>query len=314
VISKLSLDEITERNLYSPSFLPDLKELESSIKEIGLIYPLILRKEKDELQLVCGLKRLMVLESLEAKEAKVEIFQEHELYPKEAIKIAVVHNLSRMNLIEKANSIKKLLHFGISEGEVIEKWLPLLGMGARKEIYNTLMSLLHLPQKVLIYIAKKGLKLSDASLFLLFSPDELENLIPFLESLMPSTSNLKEILLSFRDLTLREKISLNELLRQIEPILHGFLSPKEKLEALKNWLKRNRFPHLYHLEISFQNLMKDLNLSPLLSHPPAFESEEFLLTLKFKNKKELLFLIEKLNHAAEKLKTMNYDPFEISNY
>ena len=314
MICKLSLDEITERDLYSPSFLPDLKKLENSIKEIGLIHPLILRKKKDKLQLVCGLKRLMVLESLKIKETKVEIFREHELSPKEAIKMAVGHNLSQMNLIEKAKSVEKLIHYGISEEEVIKKWLPLLGMGAKREIYNTLMKLIHLPQRVMGYIAKKELNLSDASLFLLFTPDELENLMPFIESLMPSASHLKEILISFRDLTLREKLSLNQLLRQIEPILQNLFSPKEKLEALRNWLKKHRFPYLYQLETSFQNLIKNLNLSPLLSHPLTFESEEFFLTLKFKNKKELTILIEKLHHIAEKLKTMPNDPFEISNY
>jgi hypothetical protein len=314
VIGKLLLDEITERDSYSPSFLPDLKELEISLKEVGLIYPLIVRKEKSKLQLVCGLKRLMVLESLKVKEAKAEIFQEDELSPKEAIKIAVGHNLSRMNLIEKAKAVEKLLFYGILEEEIIGKWLPLLGMGPKREIYNTLISLLRLPPRVLIYIAKKDLKLSDASLFFLFSFNELETLIPFLESLMPSTSHLKEILLSFRDLTLKEKIPLNELLTQIGPILQNLGSPKEKLEALKNWLKRNRFPHLYQLESSFQNLIKNLNLSSLLAYPPTFENEEFLLTLKFKNKKELFSLIKKLNRAVKELKTVPYDPFEISNY
>ncbi len=43
---------------FSVNFMPDLEKLRSSIKEVGLIEPVVLKKKNQGYQIVCGFRRI----------------------------------------------------------------------------------------------------------------------------------------------------------------------------------------------------------------------------------------------------------------
>ena len=59
-IQKIPLQQIDlSDDTFSVNYLPDLQKLRSSIQEIGLIQPVLLRKKSDAYQIVCGFRRVI---------------------------------------------------------------------------------------------------------------------------------------------------------------------------------------------------------------------------------------------------------------
>jgi len=87
----------------------DLNELSQSIKERGIIQPIVVRKiNNEEFEVVAGSRRLSAAKSLGLKEIPTII---KELDEKEVLVCAIVENLQRkdLNPIEEAQAFKRLM-------------------------------------------------------------------------------------------------------------------------------------------------------------------------------------------------------------
>lgn len=143
-----------------------LQELADSIKEKGILQPLILKKTGENYQLVCGERRYRA--AIKAGLEKIPaIIKEYDL--KDSLEASLIENLQRedLNPIEKAFAYKKLREkFNYTQEELAKK----LGK-SRSEIANTLR-LLNLPQ----YIQESLLegKITEGHARLLVSVEEEE--------------------------------------------------------------------------------------------------------------------------------------------
>ncbi len=64
-IQKIPLQQIDlSDETFSVNFIPDLQKLRSSIEQIGLIQPVLLRKKRDQYQIVCGFRRISIFQEL----------------------------------------------------------------------------------------------------------------------------------------------------------------------------------------------------------------------------------------------------------
>ena len=123
-----------------------LDELTNSIKERGIIQPLIVRKSddyKDKFELIAGERRWQAAQSAGLHEVPVEIIQADNL---KSLEFAIIENVQRkdLNVIEEAESYKNLIeNFGYDQ----EKVSQFIGK-SRSHISNTLR-LLNLPQKLI---------------------------------------------------------------------------------------------------------------------------------------------------------------------
>ena len=97
---------------FSVNFMPDLQSLRSSVKEIGLIQPVLLRKKGEQYQIVCGFRRISVLNELEAPDVPSRIFEEKEMDELQFFSISLHENLTTrgFNIVEKAIALNKLVH------------------------------------------------------------------------------------------------------------------------------------------------------------------------------------------------------------
>ncbi|MBM0636544.1 ParB/RepB/Spo0J family partition protein [Campylobacter sp. VicNov18] len=124
-----------------------LEELANSIKEFGLIQPIIVFKKKDQFVLVAGERRLRAMKLLEEKEILAFIADIDESKLRE---LALIENIQRENLnpIELANSYKDLMQvYKITQENLAE-----LIHKSRTQITNTLR-LLNLDAKTQELIA-----------------------------------------------------------------------------------------------------------------------------------------------------------------
>ncbi len=119
-----------------------LLELADSIKQYGVLQPLLVRKRKDYYEIIAGERRWRAAKLAGVKEIPVIIKDYTE---QEVVEIALIENIQRENLnpIEEAMAFKKLLtEFNLKQDEVAERVSK-----SRTAVTNS-MRLLKLNEKV----------------------------------------------------------------------------------------------------------------------------------------------------------------------
>lgn len=127
-----------------------LEELAQSIKQKGLIQPLVVRRKGDYYELIAGERRFRAAHALQLSEVPVII--KEDVGDQEALELSLIENIQRQDLnpIEEARAFQYLMHkFQISQEQLGE----LLGK-ARVTVSN-IMRLLSLPAEIQDEI-KKG--------------------------------------------------------------------------------------------------------------------------------------------------------------
>lgn len=104
------------------TFDPDaLEELSASIKQYGIIQPLVVAKHKDYYELIAGERRWRAAKMAGLKEVPVVI---KDYTPQEIVEIALIENIQRQDLnpIEEAMAYQRLIEeFSLTQDEVAEK-------------------------------------------------------------------------------------------------------------------------------------------------------------------------------------------------
>jgi ParB/RepB/Spo0J family partition protein len=295
-----------EDTTFLVTFLPALTLLQASIRLVGLLEPLILRQKTDGFyQIVCGFKRFEALRLLGIGEAAAFIYHEGELDDLQALLLAIGHNITRpLNLVEKAQSLAKLLDFGVPEREAIDRYLPLFALQPSARILSQILDLLKVERGVLEYLVKEELSFSVAGRFLDLDQEGQEAILPLLLALRPGENRVKEIISFLREISLRDGVSISALLSRgdIVKLLADLQTPRpQRLEQLRRIVKRTRFPLLTATEERFAAYKESLALPPQICfRPPAFfECEEFRIEMRFKDFCSFRELVASLRRIAE---------------
>ncbi len=133
-------------NPYQPRIHFDeekLKELADSIKEHGILQPLVVTRNGDEYELIAGERRLQA--SKLALLTKVPVIVK-DIKDKQKLELAIVENIQRHNLnpIEEARSFQQLMdEFQMSQEDVAQK------MGKSRSVVANKVRLLKLPIEAL---------------------------------------------------------------------------------------------------------------------------------------------------------------------
>lgn len=152
-------------------FDPDkLKELVLSIKEKGVIQPVIVRPKGDGYELIAGERRLRA-----AKESGMELIPAiiKDVKDDEALEIALIENIQRDNLnpIEEAKAYQRLSEeFSFTQEQISEK------VGRNRASVSNTLRLLRLPDKIKeeIYLGRISMGHAKAILMLDSEQSQLE--------------------------------------------------------------------------------------------------------------------------------------------
>ncbi len=154
----IPLDSIT-RNRHQPRRNFDetaIDELAGSIKEHGILQPLLVRRHDDGYELIAGERRFLAATKAGLEEAPVIVVQAEE---QDSLELALVENLQRENLnsIEEALGYKELSdRFNLTQDQIATR----VGK-ARASIANTLR-ILSLPEEVQAMISDGNLSSGHA--------------------------------------------------------------------------------------------------------------------------------------------------------
>lgn len=152
--------------------LRELDELCESIREFGIIQPLIVKKtEKDTYILIAGERRLRAAIRMGFSTVPVII---REATDQEAALIAVIENVQREDLsfLEEAKAYKKLINeHGLTQTEVARK------VGKRQSTISNKLRILSLPQDVQDILIENHLTERHARALLKIEDDELRRTV-----------------------------------------------------------------------------------------------------------------------------------------
>ena len=169
VVRQLALDEIRS-SPFQPrqSFKPEsLQELVDSIREQGIIQPLIVRKVGSHYELIAGERRWRAARSLELKQAPAIV---REASDREVLELALIENLQRadLNVVEEARAYARLAEeFDLKQEEIARK------VGKSRATVANAMRLLDLEPQVQGWLTQERLSVGHAKVLLAVkSPDE----------------------------------------------------------------------------------------------------------------------------------------------
>jgi ParB/RepB/Spo0J family partition protein len=304
---QVSLDNIDlssgDYDRYLFNYRQDSNALVSSIKDVGLINPVILTKNQDAdgvYTIVCGYQRIKAYQKLgyESIEAKVV-----EGINDEEIILLVLHdNLSSrgFNEIEKAIVLKKFLEIDYSYDGLMSEITPLIGVPPNKNIIGKYLSLLSLNSEIQKSVADDNLEPEKA--FLLITLDGVERDIVWRVLFRESSTNVneaKETIRNLLDLKQIKQMGMVELLssEEINHIISDNKSNKrQRGESIYRLIKTIRYPVISKKEDEFDNSCRKLGLDNdvRVNHSRYFEGDEIRITIKASNEEKLKISIEKL--------------------
>jgi ParB family chromosome partitioning protein len=293
---------------FSVNYLPDLGKLRSSIEQIGLVQPVLLRKKKDHYQIICGFRRISVMKELGKSEIESKVFEGEERDEFQLFSLSLHENLTTrgFNAVEKAIALDKLIHrFQIDRAAVIKTFLPFFSLDANEKILNTYLSLARMEDEVKTYVLKEEVSRSNIRRLSTLTPDNRMAVLSLISPLKLGENRLREILTFLEEISRRNQCEGKDIVQrsEIQAVLsQKELTPSQKTERMKKVLTDLRYPKLNQLEKTFEKKRKDLNLPSNISlhHPPFFEGKRLEIKFQFETLEEYRKILESLSSFPNK--------------
>lgn len=293
---------------FSVNFMPDLQFLRSSVRAVGLIQPILLKRGIDHYRLVCGFRRVWVLRELGANEIPAMVVEEMESSDLELFILSLQENLTTRgwNTVEKAIALQKLVHsFQIEPPEVVRTYLPLFSLEPNEKILNTYLALAEMEDEIKAYVLKEEVSRSNIRLLAKMSPDDRSILVPFLSRMKLGENRLREILTLLMEISQRDGESIERIIRHPDLqaiVVQEELTLAQRTERVKRFLLRLRNPRMTQQEEEFEKKIKSLQLPEGISirHPPFFEGKGLKIECQFQTVEEYLSIVSSLSKLGGK--------------
>ena len=191
-----------QKNPYQPrkEFSEEkIQELAQSIKENGLIQPIIVRKSPVlGYEILAGERRYRASIAAGLSEVPVIVKQ---LSDQDMMLHSIIENLQRENLnpIEEAKAYQSLIDKGFTHTEIAEK------MGKSRPYITNLVRLLGLPKHILIEVESGKLSQAHARLLIQLSSDKQDKLLNRIQTENLSVRQVEQILQKTKNSSRKEK-------------------------------------------------------------------------------------------------------------
>ena len=254
-INKLSIGELI-RNKYQPrkNFNQEnLDELTNSIKERGIIQPIVVRKsadQKSKYEIIAGERRWLAAQNAGLHEVPVVITEADDL---KSLEFAIVENVQRidLNVVEEAQGYQRLIDdFSYDQNKVAQF------IGKSRSHVTNCLRLLNLPSQVIDLIKNNKLSQGHAKIlvglenshFLAkkiieknLSVRQTENLVKIFKTNKVPKFNKKDPNIKNLELSLIEKIGLNVLIKNNKKNAGSITLEYKNLEQLNKLIEAIKF-------------------------------------------------------------------------
>ena len=148
-----------------------------------------------------------------------------------------------------------------------------------------------LPEQIATYARHKHLSAQTLARWQAWTEEDQTALLSLAEELQLGENHSRDFLDWLEEIVLRDGGAIHSLLArpELRRPLDAKLSRNDKLKAVKDALRKLRYPRLSRLEDDLHTAVKALDLGGRvrISFPPAFEGDEVTVEIKARNVKEL---------------------------
>ena len=217
-ISDLMPNKYQPRNIFEESHLEDLT---NSIKERGMIQPIIARKsnnDKSKFEIIAGERRWLAAQRAGMHNVPVVITEADDL---KSLEIAIVENVQRhdLNPLEEAQGFKRLIDEFSYDQEKVSKFI-----GKSRSYITNSLRILTLPDDVIKLIEKQKLTTGHAKILVglenasfvaskiiekKLSVRQVENFVKLFKNKKQKSKNSKDSNIIALELSISNKIGLN---------------------------------------------------------------------------------------------------------
>lgn len=198
-------------------------QLSESIKQHGIIQPLVLKKEGKFYTIIAGERRWRAAKSIGLKEIPVVIL---DLNDKEVLEVSLIENIQRedLNPIEEAVAYKKLINdFSLTQEEVSKK------IGKSRTAIANCMRLLNLDSRVQEYLIDGVI--SEGHGRALLSIEDKETQYKLAQTIIDESLSVRQIEGLIRSISKKKPEKNNKTEKESNPY---YLDVQNKLESLFN--------------------------------------------------------------------------------
>ena len=267
--------------------------LVESVKKAGLLDPLwVIGKGRGQYRLVDGFRRLVAARGAHLAEVPALVL-ESTVDTLELYKARLARPSRMLSAVEASRVIERLgAEFDMSDKQLAEVFLPVLGLGSSIKILAETRRLDRLEDPVARFCAVSGVGLREATLWAQFPGEGQQAVLELVLALKPGRNLLRSYLQLLSEISLRESLPVQDILadRRIRDIV---LDPQKSRsggrEIVHGILRRRRNPLMEKIEEDFHSVRKALELPEEVSlePPPFFEGHRIKVAFEIGSRKEL---------------------------
>ena len=237
---QISVDKIVP-NRFQPRLAfseKDLNDLADSIKEHGIIQPLVLRSIGDKYEIIAGERRYKAARMLGLKSVPAIVKNVDNM---KSAELAVVENIQRKDLsaIEEAQSYKKLMDDGMTQDEIAKT------IGVAQSTIANKIRLLSLPS--VVQNALLEAKISERHARSLLSLQDIDTQEDMLNKIITNRWTVRQTEDEIAKITGKKSPSAPKFVNTVEDLLKP--EPEKTLDLSKTNI--NSFPSLEDIKKSF---------------------------------------------------------------
>ncbi|MCD4704915.1 ParB/RepB/Spo0J family partition protein [bacterium] len=205
-----------------------LEELMESIREHGIIQPLILTQKGDAYELIAGERRLKASKMLKMFKVPAIIIEADN---SKKLQLALIENIQRqnLNLLEEAEAYDKLIEeFDLTQEEVAQK------VGKSRSTIANILRLNNLSQPIKKYLRDDRISFGHAKLLL--SLDDEKKQLELLKKILNENLNVKDTSEEVKSVSVKSykrSVVKDPNISAKEEILRNFLNTKVKINDRK---------------------------------------------------------------------------------
>ena len=232
-----------------------IQELAKSIKEKGVIQPIIVRAlDNDNFELIAGERRLRALKYLGLSEVPAIV---RRVPDADVLEMSLIENIQRqeLNAVEEGKAYRRLMQeFGLNQESIAER------VGKDKSSVSNTLRILNLPEKIQDYLSKEFITFGHAKALL--SLVDAKRQISFCEKIIKKGLSVRqaEFLTNskLRPKLRRVSLSPSADIKNLEEKLQHVLGTKVRIHHGK---KRGRVEIEYYSFDDLDRLLKILGVS-----------------------------------------------------
>jgi len=289
---------------YRMSHAFDTRALAASIRFSGLLHPLILepRAAGPGPRIVSGYRRYRACRELGLATVPA-VFASGP--PEPLYEAVLLENLSHraFNPVEVSLALNRLVTW-VPREAVIRSWLPALGLHPSPRLLDTALAVSGLEEEIRAALLDGTLNPGDVPALLRWPGPERVQVFRLFRDLNVGTNLRREIALNLFEIQQRDGVPPSVFLAR-EEVRRAVEDPDrsvpQKARAVRDIVRRSRYPLLTSLEESFSGRSRALRLPPSIAirHPPFFEGGEYTCTITFRSGREFRECVGRLHDIRD---------------